>query len=254
MIRQGFGTMVLLLLLFFLIPSPAAAWDRTAPPTSEGPPWGTDRFQHVEIRVGLTYGMPFYGISGGADAAYAPDYAEGWKGGVGGFADLHLFFCPGHAIFLAVEQFSFPSVGEETVGMETVEFGEIAGTGIALGWSVQLPLGLETELWTCSLAPTVTGPVLFGRAGVGVALLQELTLTVDPTPLEGNPPWWDAATVPFAHVSLGFAYIFFRYAGVFAEIAGGAIVPTPGSAKPGAEDAGLLGVLGVRAGISVHFL
>ncbi|MHC4778054.1 MAG: hypothetical protein ACYTFG_05690, partial [Planctomycetota bacterium] len=193
MMRTVFLAMTLLACVILLTDG-AVAWDRTAPPTSEGPPWGSDRVQHIAISIGGEFPLPVFGLSGGSLASYAPHYSEGWKGTVGGFADLSFFLCPGHAIFVGGHRFTLESAGPETIGVETHEFGNMMGTSIYAGWSVHLPLNLESELWTCTKAPTVLGPVLYARLGAGVTLLEELNLTVTPAPPGGNPPWWKAHT------------------------------------------------------------
>ena len=61
----GCATFLLILVLGAL---PAHAWERTAPPNSEGPPWGRDRYQHLAIRIGAEFANPVFGVSGGSAA------------------------------------------------------------------------------------------------------------------------------------------------------------------------------------------
>jgi hypothetical protein len=240
------------LLLIALLAPAALGWDRTAPGNSEEPPWGKDRFQHVGVHIGVEFAAPFMGNSGDDSAAYTPAYAEGWLGGTGGFGDLAFFFCPGHQIYVSVERFAFASAGPVTVQTPLpatdYEYGDITGTGVAFGYGLVLPLTLETELWTNTLAPTTAGPVVYGRVGVGIAMLDELSLTITPTPAAGDSPWWDAGAVAFGHAAVGFEYRFFRYVGVFVEVAACGILPD-------AEGGGsALVYTAFRGGVSVLFL
>jgi len=242
------------ILLLLALACPVSAWEKTTSPTYEGPPWGEDRYQHLAVRIGIGLDGPMLGASGTSPAPYAPRYDEGWIGGTGGFIDLAYFFCPGHALLLCAQRFNMPSAGPVTVGTETHEFGAISGTAVAIGWGVHLPLMLETELWTCTLAPTTKGPVIYGRFALGLAQLDELSLTVTPAPATGNPPWWEASLVPFAMVAGGFEFRPIRYVGVFGEIQGAGFLPKAGSAWPGSSDAGNLIFMSLRAGVSVLFL
>ncbi|MCU0722651.1 MAG: hypothetical protein MUC63_03395, partial [Planctomycetes bacterium] len=188
--------------------------------------------------------------SGGNAAAYAPPYAEGWKAGIGGAIDLNFFPCPEYSLFLTVERFSFPSAGPETVGTDTWEFGGIGGTAVAIGIGVHLPVAMPTELWLCTVAPPVLGPVLYGSIGAGAAMLDELTLEVLPVPAGGNPPWWESSAVAFGCVRIGIEYRFFKHASLFVEAAGGAFLPEGGS-RPGAGGATAFAYAGVRGGLAL---
>jgi hypothetical protein len=45
-----------------------------------------------------------------------------------------------------------------------------------------------------------------------------------------------------------------RYLGLFVEVAATAIVPNSSSNRPGASDAGILGICALRGGITILFL
>jgi len=235
-----------------LVPASASAseWP-DVPPDTEGPPWGGRRFQALGIRAGLEYAMPLWGDSGSGAAAYAPPVAEGWKAGIGWAIDLEYSFCPEYALFLTAERFSFPSAGAETIGTDTHEFGPIGGTAVAAGLGIRLPLSIETELWLCTVAPPVLGPVLYASLGAGAAMLDELTLEVTPVPAEGNLPWWDRSAVLFGCARVGFEVRLFRFASLFLEAAGGAFLPKAGSARPGADGATALAYAGLRGGVAL---
>ncbi|MHC4601169.1 MAG: hypothetical protein ACYS47_19420 [Planctomycetota bacterium] len=148
-----------LLTILVLCAAPAQAWERTAPPTSEGPPWGRDRYQHLAVRIGVEFANPVFGGSGGSAALYAPAYAEGWQGKVGGFADLSYFLCPGHALFIAGERFAFPSSGPETVvgggGRKTTSSGTSPGPPWSSGGASTSP---STSRRNCGPAPAPPRP------------------------------------------------------------------------------------------------
>lgn len=241
----------LVLALLVALASPAAAWERTAPPDAEGPPWGDDRFQRIALRIGAQFSLPLAGESGGDAAGFAPSYPSGWLSAPGFFGGADVFFCPGHAVSIGLETFDFPAASSITDAGVTYSFGPLQGVAAFLGWTVQLPVTLETELWTCTLAPAAIGPVLYGRLGIGAARLAALELDATPPQPPGDANWWDEAYVPYGHLALGFEYRFFRAAALFLEAAGGAVLPSAGSDWSGAEDAGPLVWASLRLGVTI---
>lgn len=245
-------TVLLLLVLCAGFASSAMAWsDEGVPPDYEGPPWGDDRFQVLSIRAALEYALPVWGESGDEAAAYAPSYAEGWSGGMAGMGEIDFYFCPGYSAFLTGERFAFPAGSGKVVGVTEYRFGDLTGTAVAIGFGIQMPLMLETELWGCTRAPGAKGPVLYGKIGVGAVWLEALSHEATPPTLPGDPVWWTDGVAPYGTARLGIELRLLRNVGLFIEAHAGLFLPAGADEWPGAEAATALAFAGGRIGLSL---